>query len=421
MQFVKIAKQFCERNRAVLENLSYMSVFQIFMMVAPLITYPYLVKTLGMELYGVVLTAQMLASYATLVVDFGSTSVSARHISVNRDNKEKLAEILNSVLCARAGLCMLCFFLYLIIVYVVPIYRQHYLLFVITYLFTINDVLYPQFFFQGLERIKTITLLNVLTKLAFISTVFFVVKDESDYVLVPLLYGIGYIIGSSIALYIIYFKYKIRFYIPPLKTIIYYFKDCMPIFATDLICVIKDKINYMLVGPFLGMESVVVYDLALKLNNIIGKPQSIIDTVMFPRIAKNKNFRLFKKVTLCTALIVLAIVIASNIFLPWIVDFFLHKQVDLIPIRLMLLAPVILAVSANIATNFFVAFGHNKFILYSILVTTSVYLLIVCVMYFTNNIQSIYSFVIMALIPYMAELVYRIFAARYVIKKDNIK
>lgn len=421
MQLIKIVKQFCERNRAVLENISYMSIFQIFMMIAPLITYPYLVKTIGMELYGVVLTAQMLASYATLVVDFGSTSVSAKHISVNRDNKEKLAEILNSVLCARAGLCFLCFFLYLVVVYVVPIYRQHLLLFVVTYLFTIHDVLYPQFFFQGLERIKTITLLNVLTKLVFISSVFFIVKDKSDYIFVPLLYGIGYIIGSSIALYIIYFKYKIRFYIPSFKTIIYYFKDCMPIFATDLICVIKDKLNYMLVGPFLGMEAVVVYDLALKLNNIIGKPQSIIDTVMFPRIARNKNFRLFKKVTLCTTLIVLAIVIVSNIFLPWIVDFFLHKQVDLIPIRLMLLAPIILAVSVNIANNFFVAFGYNKFILYSIIVTTSVYFLVVCLMYLTGNIQSIYSFVLMALIPYIAELIFRILAARYVIQRDNIK
>ena len=66
-----------------------------------LITYPYLVDVLGKELYGVILSAQMLASYASLFIDFGSNFVCAKHVSINREDKNKLSEILSNVLAIR--------------------------------------------------------------------------------------------------------------------------------------------------------------------------------------------------------------------------------------------------------------------------------------------------------------------------------
>ena len=41
-------------------NFSYLSVLQIFIIVFPLLTYPYLIRVIGLELYGVVLYGQTL-------------------------------------------------------------------------------------------------------------------------------------------------------------------------------------------------------------------------------------------------------------------------------------------------------------------------------------------------------------------------
>ena len=95
-------------HRTLIENFSYISILQVFILLTPLITYPYLTRVLGTELYGLVITAQVLSSYATIVVKFGFDSVSARHISMYRDDKSKLSEIMASILAMR-------FFLWVII------------------------------------------------------------------------------------------------------------------------------------------------------------------------------------------------------------------------------------------------------------------------------------------------------------------
>lgn len=143
---------FKERHKQVIENLSYMSFLQVFLLIYPLITYPYLTKVLGRELYGVVLTAQMLASYASLFVDFGSNFVCAKHVSVNRNSPSKLSEILSNVLAVRFIIFVLAFLIFVSISLLVPTYREHIWLFILTYGFVTNELFFPQFFFQGLEK-----------------------------------------------------------------------------------------------------------------------------------------------------------------------------------------------------------------------------------------------------------------------------
>ena len=90
-------KSLLKRHAVLFENFTYISILQIFVLVSPLITYPYLVRVLGKELYGWVITAQIIASYCSILVDFGFKRVSARHVAVFRDNKEKLSEIISTI------------------------------------------------------------------------------------------------------------------------------------------------------------------------------------------------------------------------------------------------------------------------------------------------------------------------------------
>ena len=64
-----------ERNRGIFQNISYITVLQVFNVIAPLITYPYLVDVLGRDLYGVFITAQALVYYFSLFIGWGSDNV----------------------------------------------------------------------------------------------------------------------------------------------------------------------------------------------------------------------------------------------------------------------------------------------------------------------------------------------------------
>lgn len=408
-----------KNNKVLVENFFYVSILQVFLLLAPLITYPYLVRILGMELYGMVITAQVLASYASILIDFGSNSVCAKHVSLNRDNKDKLSEIISSVLVARVALWGVCFVIYSTIVMLLPAYREYWVLFFLTYGLTLNDVLFPQFFFQGIEQMKYSTIVNVLFKLIFIVLVFLVVNSSEDYLWVPILYTIGYMAGGIFALWIIFSKMKIRFIIPTRQQIGMYVKDSLPLLGTDLICTIKDKLNYLLLGSFSGMANVVVYDLGMKIYGLASKPAGIINIVFFPRSAKTKNIKQFNQVLCGIVLLDLVIIGLVNIFLPYIVEFFLHEQVELLPLRLFTLAPLFSTTSAFIISNMCIAYGYSRYALYSICVTTAGYIAILITFYFTHFLSNLYAFVLLAVISYFIEFLYRVFLYRKVINKEK--
>ena len=412
-------RKFVNSHKTIIENYSYMSVLQIFILLYPLITYPYLVGVLGTELYGYVLTAQMLASYAALFVDFGSNYVCAKHISTNRNNQDKLSEIFSNVLSARFFAFLFAFVVYTIIVFCVPDYRSHALIFLLMYGFTTQEFLFPQFVFQGLEKMKMVSIINVVSKFIFLPLIFVLVKNPSDVWLVPVIYTLGYLLSGILSLYMIVKRYGIRFKFPSLSKMGYYIKDSSAIFATDVVCTIKDKFNYFLIGSCVGMSEIVVYDLSLKLNTIISKPFLILLTVMFPRQAQTKSLSRLKQTVIISLGITFVLTIIANIFLADIVDFFLHEEIDLLPVRIMMLAPIILSISGVIANNYFVAFGHNKFVFYSIVFTTIIYLLSLLAMFILGCLNTIMSFVCLSIVSYLAELIYRTIKAYQLIYNKN--
>ena len=100
--------------------------------------------------------------------------------------------------------------------------------------------------------------------------------------------------------------------------------------------------------------------------------------------------------------------------------FFLHEECDLLPIRLFLIGPLILSVSYVISNNLFVAFGYKRYMFYSILVTTSVYVICLLLAFLTGNMNTIMTFITISLVSYSSELIYRVWKMRFIINKEII-
>lgn len=405
-------------NKTLLENFSYISLLQVFILLAPFLTYPYLTRVLGTELYGLVLTAQMLASYATIIVRFGFDSVSSRHISINRDDKSKLSEIMSSILTMRGGLWVVSFIFYIAVVLLIPVYRENLLLFLFSYGLTLNVLLFPQFFFQGIEKMKFITIINVIIQAIFIVLTFIVIKEPSDYIFVPLLHAVGYLIGGIISLYIIFHRYGIEFRMPKKSEAEYYFKDALPLFTTDAVCTIKDKLNYLLLGLSVGMSEVVIYDVGSKLTSLAIQPLTIINTVLFPKMAKDRNDNHFKKIGMMVTVAIIAMVIVINLFLEPIVYILIGKPVPLLPVRILLLSPIFLGMSSYISSSLIVARGYNKYMFYSILVTTATYVILLLVLFVLGQLNTVMSFIALTVVSYFVELLYRVFIANKILTKQ---
>lgn len=394
-------------SRKVVENLVYITLLQTFLLVAPLITYPYLVSVLGKELYGVIITAQVFLGYFTIIIDFGSNSVAARYIAKSNKTANELSEILSCILSARLYFWIVCSVVYFIFVYFVPSFRTYLVLYLLMFGMTLNDLLFPQFFFQGIEQMKHITQINIIIKTIFICLVFVFVKGQSDYLLVPIFYSIGYIAGGVISIIIIIHRYKVVLRLRSIGKVYTYVKDCSPILAKELISTIKDKLNVFFIGSYIGMSDVVVYDLGYKFIVILAKPITIIGTVLLPRFSQKSN-RSKQIVTIWVSFsIVLACVLMINIFLDEIVKFFIHEQINIFPLRLFLIAPLFLSVSSCIGYVHLLANGLNKHILWSILLASTTYCVGIVYAIFSNTASCLMTFILISLFSYSVEMVYR--------------
>lgn len=352
-------KNVIEGNKTLLSNFSYLSVLQISLLFIPLIAYPYLIRVLGKELYGLVIFTTVIAGYFTIFISFGFSMTGAKEVSIHRDNFQKLSEIVSAILIIKSVLLLVCFLVLYgyFILYPSPYQVLYYLAFGACLL----DVIFPQWFFQGIEKMKFITMISLGARLVFLGLIFVFVEEQGDVLWFPLANLVATVISGTASFYLIK-KEGVRFIVPSFSTIKHYIKESYHFFLSNVLIQIYVNSNKAIIGTFLGMGAVAYYDLAEKIVNLIRIPQGIISQVSFPRISSTKNTSFIKKI--------LRFSLVINIFL-YILLFFTAEYIVLllggkemlsaVPIVqiLGLLAPVV-AVSNTMGILTLVPFGFNK-------------------------------------------------------------
>ncbi len=289
-------KDIVKNNEVLFKNISFLTILQVFTLLFPLITYPYLIRVVGKELYGTVVYAKSIVAYFVIIINFGFNISGIKDISINRDNPEKLSEIVSSIYLIKICLFFLCFIIFAIIVYLVPFFRRHYLLFIFTYGITLGEVLLPTWFYQGIEKMKYMTYVSVLSKFVFTICIFFFIHSESQYLYIPVFLSLGSIVGGFVSFFLVFKKEKVSFIIPKYSIVWDYVKRTVPFFLSRLSGVLYSETNTVVIGAYLGMGDVAYYDLAKKITNLFLLPNSIINTAVYPKIAKFKELEFVKKI-----------------------------------------------------------------------------------------------------------------------------
>lgn len=407
--FIQDTTFFLKKNKKYILNFNYLLLLDFVILAIPPLTYPYLINTIGKDLFGWVLISQIGASYISIIVEFGFQQITMKAISFNRYDKSVLSEIVNSVLLVRFVFFIISGIIFYILLFQLNLFKDHKLLFCSAFFLVTNELLFPKFYFLGLERMKWVTIINVLARLISLVLIFVFIKSPVDYYLVPIVNSLGFVLGGFFALHIIYFKDGIKFYIPQFHHIFKYIKDAIPYFSTNLLASIKDKISYLLLGAFVSVSDVVVYDLGIKLLNLIVKPVSALSIVLFPKIVQEKNKVLINKIIIKSSYLLVTLSIITYFMMPFITNFMLGTSIEILGLRIFLLAPIFLGISSFLGTNVLIAFGNNNYMLYSILLTTTVYIFLCSVAFFFNQLNSLLVFILISVATYFVELIFRLY------------
>lgn len=273
-------------RKKLTENFLSLSVLQGLNYLLPLITLPYLVRVLGPEKYGLVAFAQAFIAYFGILTDYGFNLSATREISIQRENKEKISTIFSSVMLIKFAFLILSFILMSVLVFSIHKFRNEWLLYFLTFGTVLGQVLFPIWFFQGIEKMKYITWLNIIAKTIFTVLVFVLIHQVNDYIYVPFLTALGTIISGVLAMWIIKKHFKVNFKLPQKNEIVHQLKEGWYIFISTVAISLYSISNTFILGLFANNTIVGYYSGAEKIINAVQGLLSPVSQTIYPHISK---------------------------------------------------------------------------------------------------------------------------------------
>ena len=320
-------------KKNLLVNTIALAIIQILNYVLPFITLPYLSRVLDVDKLGLVFFAQVFMDYFFRLVIFGFDFSGVRSIAINREDKEKTNLIFNSILCVQGIFLIISFSILSLLIIFIPKFRADAIVYYFTFLSVIGNVLVLGWFYQGMERMKFITILNITTKTVGLLLIFAFIKNNNDYYLVPLFNSLGALVAGIISLIFIKKVFRIRFFIPKKNDIINTIKYSSQFFLTKVAIALYRQTNAFVLGLVVSTTAVAYYTSADKIFWAIFALYSTFIGALFPYMSKNKDIKFFKKIL--KYLIILAIgfslflILSSKVL---IILFFTEKMLPAINI-----------------------------------------------------------------------------------------
>ena len=307
-------------GKTVFANFGYLSLLQIAGYVFPLITMPYLARVIGADGFGKIAFASAIVVWIQTISDWGFNLTATRDVAQNRDDKEKVSRIFSNVLWARCLLTVFSGLLLFIAISIVPYFQENAAIIWITFLLIPGYILFPDWFFQAIEKMKYTTIFNLAFKLIFTVAVFIFIRDREDYLIQPLLTTIGYLICGAGALFLILRKWKYKLYGPNLSEIRKTIKGSFP--------------------------------------SIFYQFQSVLSRAFYPFLSRRPDKHSFyAKINMATALAGAMLLIVVS---PWLIKIMLGDEFEksVIVMQMLSFFVVFLAMSYTYGTNYLII--HHK-------------------------------------------------------------
>jgi polysaccharide transporter, PST family len=146
----------------------------------PIVVIPFLARVLGADGWGLVASAQALAIYGIITVEYGFELAGTRAVARDRANGARLTELISGIFATQLMLACVVVLAAILVRLTVPEFQNQPLLLWAALAFAILQGLYPLWFFVGQERIPLIATIGVGAKVLATIAIFVFVRGPGD-------------------------------------------------------------------------------------------------------------------------------------------------------------------------------------------------------------------------------------------------
>lgn len=268
-------------KKSVVKNYMYNLVYQILILILPLVTTPYLSRVLGSDGVGIYSYTYAIVTYFVLFGSLGIALYGQREIAYAQDQPRKRKKIFFELIIIR----FITVFIAAIIYYFWFVrgnqYQTYYMILLIELFATAFDI---SWFFQGIEEFKKTVIRNVLVRIISVSLVFVFVKTSGDLWKYILIYSLGDFLGNLL-LWFYLPKYLKGGRIPRLN-LTRHIIPLLLLFIPQVTNKLYNLLDTTMLGALISDKSETgYYEQAQKVIRVLLTIVTSLGTVMVPRMA----------------------------------------------------------------------------------------------------------------------------------------
>ncbi|PQD41348.1 oligosaccharide flippase family protein [Enterococcus durans] len=359
--------------RKTIKDIFYNAIYQVFLIVLPLITIPILSRRIGSDGLGIYGYVFSIAQFLMTVIAVGMNPFRIRNIAKSRESKKALSIQFWNIYFIQFLLGLVISIIY--VFYILWFDIQYKNLYLIQLLFIIGLTLDISWFFQGIEEFSKVVIRNTLIKIISVFLIIVFVTTKEDLWMYVFITSITNLLGSLV----FWINIRQKVFKPSIDSSILkqLWKPAFIILIPQLFMQVYTTLDKTVVGYFVDPTELSYYDQSQKIARIILAVLSSVTIVMLPKVSKaqvdgkkdliieytKKTFDYTFIIALCLFSIVF---VNTKEFIPW----FFGKNFTPMTINMLLSCFLIIfsPIGGVFANQFTIAIEKDKAYAYPMLI-----------------------------------------------------
>jgi len=273
------------RNKS-LQNFLFLALIQSSTILISLISMPLLIQSIGAEQFGWVNLSFSVIIVFNILVGFGFNLNAPREVALNQSNKEALSQLVSNVFSAKILLAVFSTVLILIGAYGLNLFQGYQTILVLSVFLLFSEATFPLWFFQGMEKMKLISIANVFSKLLYLLGIVLFIRDPEQSKWVNFILGASGLGINILLLIYIHFALDIKFYKPRFLQLFTLLKNTGLLLLSNIVTHFSINGALVVLSFFASATTLGLFSLAERISMVLRMFPAMVIHSIFPNASK---------------------------------------------------------------------------------------------------------------------------------------